>query len=114
VGLIARTIEEAGIPTVYIGSCRDMMARVKAPRAVFVDFPLGRQCGKPNDPELQMSILQAALRVLEQAQAPGTLVELPFGWGEPFDWASYQRDMEEMLRDEGETVQQWKASTAPA
>ena len=112
-GLIARTIEEAGIPTVYIGSSRDMMTQVRPPRAVFLDFPLGRQCGRLGDVDLQIRILKDALGVLASAGVPGRIVDLPYQWGEPFDWASYQRDMEEMLRDEGARVQQWEPSTAP-
>jgi hypothetical protein len=114
VGLIARSIEEAGIPTVYIGSCRDMMSQVKAPRAVFVDFPLGRQCGGPGDVELQTRILRDALEVLASARVRGRIVDLPYAWEEPFGWESYQRDVADMLQDEGATVQHWAPSTRPA
>jgi D-proline reductase (dithiol) PrdB len=107
VGLIARTIEEAGIPTVYLGSCRDIMALVKAPRAAFLDFPLGRQCGKAQDVDLQVSILKATLNVLATATVPGEIVDLPYHWGEPFDWENYRRDMEEMLKEEGGDGQAW-------
>jgi len=108
VGLIARTIEEAGIPTVYMGSCRDMMTRVRPPRAVFLDFPLGRQCGRPGDVDLQIRILKDALGVLASAGVPGRIVDLPYPWGEPFDWEDYQRDVQEMLQGEGAAVQEWR------
>ena len=104
-GLIARSIEEGGIPTVYIGSCRDLMALVKPPRAVFVDFPLGRQCGKPDDVPLQMNILRDALQALATLPTPGELIDLPYEWGEPFDWASFERDVMDMLIEEGEPLQ---------
>jgi hypothetical protein len=110
VGLIARSIEEAGIPTVYIGSCRDMMDRVKAPRSVFVDFPLGRQCGRPGDLQGQRGILKYALQVLASARVPGRIVDLPYAWEEPFGWESYQRDVADMLQDEGAKVQKWTVS----
>ena len=106
-GLIARGIEEGGIPTIYIGSCRDMMALVKAPRAVFVDFPLGRQCGKANDAKLQMGILKDALQTLVQARIPGEIVDLPYKWPECFDWESYESDLMEMLKQEGQPAQDW-------
>jgi D-proline reductase (dithiol) PrdB len=100
-------MEEAGIPTIYLGSCKDMMARVKPPRSAFLNFPLGRQCGKPNDPELQLSILKATLDVLMTASTPGEIVDLPFEYGEPFSWKSYTEGMEAMLKEEGTEAQTW-------
>ena len=110
-GLIARGVEEAGIPTVYLGSCLDMMEQLKAPRMVFLDFPLGRQCGKPNDPELQKNILKDTLSFLETVPKPGQMLELPYEWGEPFDWESYGRDVTEMIQEEGVPPQDWKAKS---
>lgn len=101
-------MEEAGIPTIYLGSCRDMMVQVKPPRSAFVNFPLGRQCGKPNEPDLQFRILQSALGVLATASTPGEIVDLPYEWGEPFDWKGFMKDMEEMLNEEGSAIQEWK------
>lgn len=106
-GLIARGIEEGGISTIYLGSCRDMIALVKPPRAVFVDFPLGHQCGRPNDVALQMRILQDTLEALVKISAPGEIVDLPYEWGESFGWESYERGIEEMLREEGLPTQVW-------
>jgi D-proline reductase (dithiol) PrdB len=100
-------MEEAGIPTIYLGSCRDMMVRVMPPRSAFLNFPLGRQCGKPNDVDLQMNILRAALDLLVKASTPGEIVDLPFEWGYPFDWKSYMHDLDEMLKEEGIQVQEW-------
>ena len=76
------------------------MSQVKAPRGVFVDFPLGRQCGKPGDTQLQTEILRDTLEVLVSAKTPGTLVDLPHRWGEPFDWNTYLRDVKEMVDEE--------------
>ncbi len=83
------------------------MARVKPPRAAFLDFPLGHQCGKPHDAALQTSILMNTLNILTTASAPGEIVDLPHEWGEPFDWDSYQRDMREMLDQEATELQKW-------
>ena len=85
-----------------------MMERVKAPRNVFVNFPLGRQCGKPDDKELQTSILKAALGHLKTAKTPGEFAVLPFQWDEPFDWSGYLKDVEEMLKSESAEIQSWK------
>lgn len=67
-------------------SARDITALVKPPRAVFLDFPLGHQTGKPFDRELQMSIVKDAFQALKTIKEPGTIVDLPYQWGEPFDW----------------------------
>jgi len=77
-----------------------MMSQVKAPRSVFVDFPLGRQCGRPGDIQLQTQILRDTLDVLVSAKTPGTLVDLTYEWGEPFGWDTYLRDVEEMVAEE--------------
>ena len=78
--LAARQIEEAGIPTVVIGSARDIVEECGVPRFVFVDFPLGNPCGKPGDVDMQRSILGLALDVVEQAFVPRTTVQAPFVW----------------------------------
>ena len=86
-GLLTRVVEEVGVCTVYVGSVRDMMAQVKPPRPVFVNFPMGHQCGKPFDRELQMSIIKDALNTLKTLQEPGQIVDLPYDWGEDFPFA---------------------------
>jgi hypothetical protein len=104
-------MEEEGIPTIYLGSCRDMMARVKAPRNAFIDFPLGHQCGKPNDVDLQSRILKDALHVLETAREQGTLVDLDYQWDRPFNWESHQSDLKTMQEEENIQPQSWKPKT---
>lgn len=106
-GLIARGVEEAGIPTVFLGSCLDMMKQVMAPRTVFLDFPLGRQCGPPHDRETQVAVLRDTLCFLEGAATPGQVLELPYEWPTPFDWESYSNDVAEMIREEGIPAQDW-------
>ena len=69
-----------------IGSAKDIMVAVKAPRAVFVNFPLGHNTGKPFDRELQMSILKDALSALATIEQPGTIVDLPYQWSEDDSW----------------------------
>jgi len=41
VGLIARALEEKGIPTVSLSSAYDLTTLVKPPRTFFVNYPLG-------------------------------------------------------------------------
>jgi len=85
VSLAARLIEEAGIPTVVIGSARDIVEECAVPRFVFVDYPLGNPCGKPFDVASQTTIANTALELLEKAFAPQTTVQAPVVWSEDDD-----------------------------
>jgi hypothetical protein len=73
-------VEAAGIPTLCMTSALDITRAVNPPRAVFVNFPLGHQTGKPHQPDLQRQIVQDALHAFETIARPGTIVELPFVW----------------------------------
>lgn len=81
----ARQIEQAGIPTVVIGSARDIVEECGVPRFLFVDFPLGNPCGKPGDVEQQRAVAGLALDLLEKSFAPRTTVQAPFVWDEADD-----------------------------
>ena len=61
-------------------SALDITQAVNPPRAVFVNFPLGHQTGKPNQPELQKRIVIDAMGAFETISKPGTIVELPYVW----------------------------------
>ena len=84
--LVARHLEAAGIPTVVIGCARDIVEQCAVPRFLFVDYPLGNPCGKPDDVENQRAIVGMALDVLERAFAPQTTVQAPFVWSEDNSW----------------------------
>jgi hypothetical protein len=62
VGLIAREVEAAGIPTLCMTSAYDITQAVNPPRAVFLNYPLGHQTGKPDDSANQRAIVLAALK----------------------------------------------------
>jgi hypothetical protein len=64
VGLIQAAFENAGIATVSISLFRFVTERVRPPRTLCVPFPLGRPLGEPNNPDLQRTVLRAALRLL--------------------------------------------------
>ena len=81
VSLAARHLEEAGIPTVILGSALDIVEHCGAPRLVFTDFPLGNPCGRPFDADMQRAIVTSGLEQLELAQTPGTVTRTPFNWG---------------------------------
>ena len=78
-------MEEAGIPTIAMTSALDITQAVKPPRSVFVNFPLGHQTGKPDQPGLQRSIVLDALCALETITVPGTIVTPPYVWDEVDD-----------------------------
>ena len=84
-------IEEAGIPTLCMTSAIDITRSVKPPRAVFVNFPLGHQTGKPNDRDLQRKIVRDAMRAFETIARPGEIIELPYVW-DPDDRSWEERD----------------------
>lgn len=85
-GLVARQVEAAGIPTLCMTSALDITRAVHPPRAAFLDFPLGHTTGKPKEPELQREILAAALSAFETMTAPGSVSMLPFRWSEDEEW----------------------------
>jgi len=80
VGLIARTIEAAGIPTVSIMLLRDIAEKVKAPRTLLLRWPFGHPLGEPGNREQQRTVLHAALTLLVEASVPGTIVEPGYRW----------------------------------
>ena len=80
VGLIARAVEAAGIPTLSMTSALDITKSVKPPRAVFTNFPLGHQTGPPDQPDLQRQIVTDAMRAFETIAVTGSIVELPYVW----------------------------------
>jgi len=84
VGLVARAVEEAGIPTVLISTGRDLTRQVLPPRSVFVNFPMGNPFGRARAADQQRRILSDALRLAETADRGGVLVDLPYEWGERF------------------------------
>ena len=57
-------IERSGIPTVSVSLLREVTERVRPPRALFVDRPLGYPLGQPHDRELQKRILLASFDLL--------------------------------------------------
>lgn len=61
-------------------SALDITQAVNPPRAVFLNFPLGHQTGKPRQPELQRRIVRDAMRAFQTISEPGTIVQLPYVW----------------------------------
>ena len=104
--LVARTLEESGIPTVVIGSARDIVEECGVPRFLFSDFPLGNPCGKPEDSMMQRDMIGYAFDLLETARMPRTTVQSPFVWDEDTSWkeryARVDAEAAERLRKAGD------------
>jgi hypothetical protein len=86
VSLIARHLEENGILTVVVGSALDIVEHCGVPRFLYSDFPLGNPCGHPWNPDMQTDTVRLALRLLETAAAPRTIVRSPFAWRHDPGW----------------------------
>lgn len=79
-GLIARTLEAAGIATVSISITRDLTEAVGVPRAVFVKWPLGHPLGEAHAPLQQRTMIYRALSLLVSADRPGIIDEPGYRW----------------------------------
>ena len=60
----------------------DYTREVGIPRVAAIEYPYGRPVGEVNDVEGQRKVLLESLSVLEKAQAPGQVFDLPFTWPE--------------------------------
>jgi hypothetical protein len=90
VGLIARAIEAAGIPTTSLTSAWSITRSANPPRALFLDFPLGHTAGPPDDADAQLGIARAALEAAYTIDEPGTIVPLAsYVW--PEEWKTAAR-----------------------
>lgn len=85
-GLVARTLEAAGIATVLMGAARDIVERCGVPRFLFTDAPLGNAAGPPHDPAAQDRTLSLALDLLVAATEPRTTWRNPQVWPGPPGW----------------------------
>jgi D-proline reductase (dithiol) PrdB len=84
VGLVARVVEDAGIPTVCVSTGRDITALVRPPRSYFVNAPMGNPFGAAGDVATQTRILRAALSLVATAKMAGLIEDDPMEWPTPF------------------------------
>lgn len=71
IGLVARALELAGIPTMTLAVVKDVVDSVRPPRVAYYDGQPGTVSGLPNFPEHQRRILDEALRLIEPMDQPG-------------------------------------------
>jgi len=103
VSLVARHLEENGIPTVIIGAARDIVEHCGVARLVFTDFPLGSPCGEPGDTGMQRHIVGSALDLLESATGPRATIQSPYAWTKGDAWKETVFTVEQPWQSEEET-----------
>jgi D-proline reductase (dithiol) PrdB len=69
-GIVARAIEQAGIPTMIISVDRRLTDRVRPPRVAYYQGEFGSVAGQPNWKQYQHRILDEALRWTETFDQP--------------------------------------------
>jgi hypothetical protein len=80
VGLVASTIEAAGLSTVCLSNVPDLTVAVGVPRVVALEHPFGRTLGEPGDPDGQTAVLTATFQAACAIDRPGSVEHLPFRW----------------------------------
>jgi len=71
-GIIARGLEQSGIPSIVISVDRAVTDRVRPPRTAYYDGEFGSVAGQPNWKQHQLRILDETLRWMETYDQPGS------------------------------------------
>jgi hypothetical protein len=71
VSLVARGIEQSGVPTMTLAVEKEVVESVRPPRAALYRGKCGSVAGQPNWPEHQRRILDEALRLIEPMDQAG-------------------------------------------
>jgi hypothetical protein len=84
---LAHYLEDEGLSTVIVALVREHVESMRPPRALWVPFELGRPFGAPNEPELQLRVLRAALNLFD-GHSSGPVIEdfleeAPYPQGNP-------------------------------
>ena len=77
----------------------DIMSRVRPPRAVFVDHPVGRTFGPPHDRARNQAVLTRALAELANFARPGEIRDPGLRWSLDGSRAWEEELRTEMLHD---------------
>ena len=68
--MLAHFFESFGLSTVLVGFVKEHIQEIKPPRALWLDFPMGRPLGKPNNPEYQKRIIRTAFELFNEKFGP--------------------------------------------
>ena len=79
-GLVARVIERAGVPTAVLSSIPELTVSVGSPRVIGIGYPGSLPFGQPGDAEGQRVVLRAALEAAVEMSEPGERFDLDFEW----------------------------------
>jgi hypothetical protein len=85
--VLAQEFEKAGLSTVIVTMMPYWAEKLGTPRTLGVEFPFGHALGLPNDRDMQMTVIRAALALLAEAGAPGAIRDLDLEWPQPSDEA---------------------------
>lgn len=67
---LAHVFEAAELSTIVLTPMRFIVEKMRTPRALYVDFPLGWPVGQPLDADFQHRVLQAAFALLARPGGP--------------------------------------------
>jgi D-proline reductase (dithiol) PrdB len=70
-GIVARAIEQANIPTMLLAIDRSITDKIRPPRTAYYKGEFGAVAGKPNWKQFQLRVLDEALRWIETFDQPG-------------------------------------------
>ena len=85
--MLAQEFEKAGLSTVTVTMMPYWAEKMGTPRTLAVEVPFGHAFGTPGDRDMQMSVVRAALALLEEAREPGATSEVEIEWPQPSDEA---------------------------
>ena len=85
--MLAQEFEKAGLSTIVVTMMPYWAEKLGTPRTLGVEVPFGHGFGMPGDQEMQMSVVRAALSLLEDAREPGAMSEVGIEWPQPSDEA---------------------------
>ena len=68
--VLAHVFEAQGLATVALVSVREVAEKMRPPRALYCEFPLGRPLGKPGDATFQHDVLRRAFALLGAPSGP--------------------------------------------
>ena len=77
--MLARAVENAGIPTVIVTMMPALAECYSLPRIVGVEFPFGHAFGMPNDRQMQLSVARTAISLYDQSDFPARR-DVPISW----------------------------------
>ena len=70
------------MPTVSVTVAKDVTEAIKAPRALFMPWPMGHHFGVPFHNELQKQVVIEALKLVYTVGQSGTIETLPIKWAD--------------------------------